>query len=54
MELEHIYLKQRGGSLKAHEEWNLTKTTPWGHDAMDPYRHTGYDLIEISKGVGRF
>lgn len=54
MELEHTHLKQRGGSLKAHEEWNLTKTTPWGHEAMDPYRHTGYSLERVIEGTGSF
>lgn len=54
MELEHTHLKQRGGSLKAHQEWNLTKTTPWGHDSMDAYRHTGYDVKQIIKTTGQF
>jgi RHS repeat-associated protein len=54
MELEHTHLKQRGGSLKAHESWNLTEATPWGHSSMDSYRHTGNTLVKIIKGIGSF
>jgi hypothetical protein len=51
MELHHTYLPQRSGSKVANESWNLTKATPWGHESMDPYRNTGYDLVRIVKGT---
>ena len=51
MEIHHRSLPQRSGSNKANEQWNLEKSTPWGHEAMDPYRHTGYDLVKIIKGT---
>ncbi|ECE6155105.1 hypothetical protein DPK65_23595 [Salmonella enterica subsp. enterica] len=50
MEIHHRSLSQRGGSPKANEQWNLEKATPWGHEAMDPYRHTGYRLERIILG----
>ncbi|MFG0515905.1 RHS repeat-associated core domain-containing protein, partial [Kluyvera intermedia] len=50
MEIHHRSLPQRGGSPKANEQWNLEKATPWGHEAMDPYRHTGYKLERIILG----
>ncbi|MEF2074859.1 RHS repeat-associated core domain-containing protein [Consotaella aegiceratis] len=51
MELHHRSLTQRGGSARANEDWNLVPTTPWGHEGMDPFRHTGYDLIGIKRGT---
>jgi len=51
MEIHHRSLPQRGGTPKANEPWNLEKATPWGHEEMDPYRHTGYQLIRIIKGA---
>ncbi|EWH11458.1 YD repeat-containing protein [Cellulophaga geojensis KL-A] len=51
MELHHTSLPQRGAGDVAHQSWNLTKATPWGHASMDPYRHTGYDLVKIIKGT---
>lgn len=50
IELHHQYLPQRGASARANESWNLTPSTPWGHEAMDPYRHTGYDLLRVLNG----
>lgn len=50
MEIHHRSLPQRGRSPKANEQWNLEKATPWGHEAMDPYRHTGYELQRIILG----
>ena len=52
MELHHTTLPQRLGTQKAHEPWNLTPATPWGHASMDPYRHVGVDLIKVINGVG--
>ena len=56
MELEHTYLKQRGKSFKAHEFWNLTEATPWGHASMDKYRHISkkYKIIKVIKGISTF
>ncbi|EKY10779.1 hypothetical protein HMPREF9075_00918 [Capnocytophaga sp. oral taxon 332 str. F0381] len=56
MELEHTYLKQRGKSFKAHEFWNLTEATPWGHASMDKYRHISkkYKIIKVIKGMSTF
>ncbi|MDO4227657.1 RHS repeat-associated core domain-containing protein, partial [Neisseria sp.] len=51
LELHHTYLPQRLGSNKAHESWNLSIVTPWGHAAMDPFRHTGSVLLKILKGT---
>lgn len=54
MELHHRSLTQRGGSALRHEPWNLEMTTPWGHQGMDPFRHTGYKLEKILKGTSTF
>jgi RHS repeat-associated protein len=54
LELHHTSLPQRSGTDKAHESWNLTVATPWGHEAMDRFRHVGYDLIKILKGPNSF
>jgi hypothetical protein len=51
MELHHTSLPQRGAGQVANEPWNLTKATPWGHESMDPYRHTGYDLEKVINGT---
>ena len=54
IELHHTYLPQRCGSNKAHQDWNLTEATPWGHQGMDPYRNTGTELLKILKGTNSF
>ena len=54
IELHHTYLPQRCGSKKAHEAWNLTEATPWGHAAMDKYRHPQGELVKILKGTNSF
>ena len=54
IELHHTYLPQRCGSKKAHEAWNLTDVTPWGHASMDKYRHPGTELVKIIKGTYSF
>ena len=54
MELNHQYIPQRARSNVAHEEWNLTKATPWGHESMDKYRHTGWDLVRVVKTTGQW
>jgi hypothetical protein len=51
MELHHTHLPQRGAGDIANEQWNLTKATPWGHESMDKYRHTGYDLVKVINGT---
>ena len=50
MEIHHRTLPQRLKTPKVNEPWNLEKAAPWAHEAMDPYRHTGYDLVRIIKG----
>ena len=52
MELHHTSLPQRMGTPKAHEPWNLTPATPWGHAGMDPHRHTGYTVERVINGTG--
>ena len=54
MELNHQHIPQRSGSKSAHEDWNLTKTTPWGHESMDKYRHTGWDVVRVIKTTGQW
>jgi RHS repeat-associated protein len=54
MELHHMHLPQRGGSAIAGDPWNLAKSTPWGHESMDPFRHTGYDVLKIINGTNSF
>lgn len=54
MELHHKFLPQRGGSSLSHSFWNLEKATPWAHEAMDPFRHLGYELDSIIKGTNSF
>lgn len=44
VELHHTSLPQRSGSKRAHEAWNLTESTPWGHSGMDPHRQLGKDF----------
>ena len=53
IELHYTCLPQRSGSLKAHEPWNLTEATPWGHAGMAPYRQLGdnFNLSEILNGT---
>lgn len=51
MELHHKYLTQRAKTPKAHSSWNLEPVTPWGHEAMDKFRHTGTALRKILKGA---
>jgi RHS repeat-associated protein len=51
IELHHTSLPQRGAGQKAHESWNLTRATPWAHEGMDPFRHTGSKLLRIIKGT---
>ncbi|WLH88181.1 DUF6531 domain-containing protein [Pseudomonas sp. FP453] len=54
MELNHQHIPQRSGSKIAHEDWNLTRTTPWGHESMDKYRHTGWDVVRVIKTTGQW
>jgi len=53
MELHHTYLPQRLGTPKAHEAWNLTRVSPWGHAGMDKYRNLGdnFNLVRILNGT---
>jgi RHS repeat-associated protein len=55
MELHHRSIPQRAGSRGvAHDLWNLEPVMPWAHEAMDPYRHTGYDLLRIILGPSSY
>lgn len=54
LELHHRAIPQRAGSRIANELWNLERATPWAHEAMDPYRHTGSELIRIIRGPNSF
>jgi len=42
-ELHHIDPQRNNGSNQAN---NLKEVWPTEHEAIDPYRHTGYDIIE--------
>ena len=54
MELHHKDIPQRVGGENVHNHDNLAKLTPWEHEAVDPYRHTGYDVINIVKDVDKW
>ena len=51
MELHHTNIPQRTGGTGVHSPSNLSEVTPWQHEAIDPYRHTGEDLRRVTKGV---
>ncbi|WP_309381279.1 polymorphic toxin-type HINT domain-containing protein [Cerasicoccus frondis] len=54
VEIHHRNIPQRSGSQTAHEPWNLEPSAPWAHEALDEYRHLGYDLEKIIKGPNSF
>jgi hypothetical protein len=51
MELHHRDIPQRVGGKDVHQSSNLDALTPWEHEAVDPFRHTGYDVSKIIKGL---
>ncbi|WP_422418950.1 RHS repeat-associated core domain-containing protein [Pseudomonas sp. GZD-222] len=51
LELHHNDIPQRVGGVGVHDKDNLLSLTPWEHEAVDLYRHVGYDLIKVVKGV---
>lgn len=51
VELHHRELTQRQGGAASNEPWNLTPSTPWGHESMDEYRSLGYDPVQILNGT---
>ncbi len=51
LELHHRSLPQRMGASQANEAWDLVLVTPWAHEAMDPFRHTGNELVKVLRGV---
>lgn len=51
MELHHRDIPQRLGGDDVHKTRNLDALTPWEHEAVDPFRHAGSDLVRIIKGV---
>jgi hypothetical protein len=54
LELHHNTLPQRIGSSQANEAWNLEIVNRWAHEAMDPYRHAGWNLIKLLNGPNSF
>ncbi|HKH43760.1 MAG TPA: Ig-like domain-containing protein [Thermoanaerobaculia bacterium] len=54
LELHHRAIPQRSGSRLAHQAWNLELVTPWAHEGMDSFRHTGYDLLRVITGVNGY
>ncbi|MBN3968802.1 RHS domain-containing protein [Pseudomonas gregormendelii] len=51
MELHHRDIPQRVGGKDVHQSSNLDALTPWEHESVDPFRHTGYDVSKIIKGM---
>lgn len=51
LELHHTVTPQRVGGSGVHNSSNLSIVDPWQHEAVDPFRHTGSDLLSIDKGV---
>jgi len=54
VELHHRSLTQRSGSALANEPWNLEPASRWAHEAMDEFRHAGWDLLKILKGPNSY
>ncbi len=54
IELHHNVLTQRGGSIRAHEAWNLVPVSRWAHEGMDEFRHAGWDLLKILRGPNSY
>jgi uncharacterized protein RhaS with RHS repeats len=51
MELHHTTIPQRIGGAGVHASSNLSDLTPWQHESVDSYRHTGEDLLSVIKGI---
>ncbi|WP_236183067.1 RHS repeat-associated core domain-containing protein [Pseudomonas ceruminis] len=51
MELHHRDIPQRIGGDGVHKTQNLDALTPWEHEAVDPFRHAGSDLVRIIRGL---
>lgn len=51
LELHHNDIPQRVGGPGVHDNSNLLALTPWEHEAIDQFRHVGFDLIKVVKGV---
>ncbi len=51
IELHHTQVPQRVGGANVHNASNLTEVTPWQHEAIDPFRNTGEDLVSVIKDV---
>lgn len=54
LELHHKDVPQRVGGAGVHDADNLRVVTPWQHEAADPYRHTGSDLLQTVQGPGTY
>lgn len=51
MELHHKNVPQRIGGAEVHHTNNLAALTPWEHEAVDPFRHTGSILLKVVEGL---
>ncbi|PWB30653.1 type IV secretion protein Rhs, partial [Pseudomonas sp. SDI] len=51
LELHHSSVPQRFGGAGVHKISNLEIVTPWEHEAVDAFRHTGHELIKIIRGI---
>jgi hypothetical protein len=54
IELHHLSLPQRGGAAARNDGWNLVPVNRWSHEAMDEFRHAGWDLVSILNGPNSF
>ncbi len=51
IELHHKDIPQRVGGVGVNDPSNLIEVTPWEHEAIDEFRHTGSELKEIIEGT---
>ena len=51
LELHHTTIPQRVGGADVHDPSNLSIVTPWQHEDVDPYRHTGSTPLSTVQGV---
>ncbi|UOF19825.1 RHS repeat domain-containing protein [Pseudomonas syringae] len=51
MELHHRDIPQRVGGDGVHQAGNLDALTPWAHESVDTFRHTGYRFVDMIKGL---
>jgi len=51
MELHHKNIPRRTGGTEVHHPKNLDALTPWEHEAVDPFRHTGSIMLKLIEGL---